>query len=103
MEVLGLYLWLWLLHAVFGAILSLPIIYFGRKRINFHRWELLIFIIPFSAWAILMSTDLSLGKSLANLGEPFYFVWSIPFATLMIGIGPPLAGRPSHTTTHTGP
>lgn len=88
MEIFGLFLWLWLLHAVFGAILAFPIIYFGRKRIHFQRSELLIFIIPFSIWAFLMSTDLSLGKSLANLGEPFYFVWGIPLAAgirVMIG------------------
>lgn len=84
MELLGLLIWLWLIYAFIAGVFAAPIIFFGRKRIHFQRWELLVIILPFVAWAILMFSDLSTGKkSLANLAEPFYFAWAVPLAALI--------------------
>ena len=44
--------------------------------------DLLAFLLPFSVWGALMNAH-SVGKSLANLGEPFFFAFAIPVAALV--------------------
>ena len=62
---------IWSMHAVVGAALAAPILYFGRKRAGWANWQLLALVIPFCMWVVLMLSPLSAGrKSLANLGEP---------------------------------
>jgi hypothetical protein len=87
MEELGLMLLLWSYHVAIAAVLSAPIIFFGRKRVEWRVWELLAGILPFAAWSVLMFSDLRT-KSLANLGEPFYFALGVPVGCLVrVGIG----------------
>jgi hypothetical protein len=80
--------WLWAVHAVIGLVLASPILFFGRKRAQWEWWELLAFVIPYSLWSGLMSSDLAVGKSLANLGECGYISFAVPvvaFIRLWVG------------------
>ena len=77
-------LWIWLVHAVVASVLSAPIVFFGRKRVHWRAWETLVLILPFLCWCLFMFSDLATGrKSLANLGEPFFFALAIPVGALI--------------------
>ena len=79
METAGTLFLIWTMHAVIGAALSAPILFFGRKRIGWASWELLALIVPFFVWVVLMLSPLAAGrKSLANLGEPAYIGLAMP-------------------------
>ena len=80
---------IWLIHVAAGAALSSPILWFGRKRIAWTKWDLLALTIPFCVWLVLMWSPLSIGKkSLANIGEPIYVSFAMPVAAaLLVGIG----------------
>jgi uncharacterized membrane protein len=79
METTGILFLIWLAHAAIGAGLSAPILFLGRKRIGWARWELLALILPFCLWVVLMLSPLSTGrKSLANLGEPVCISLAMP-------------------------
>jgi hypothetical protein len=69
---------LWITHAAIGLALASPILFFGRRRARWEWWELLAVIIPFALWTGLMFSDLSTGKSLANLGECVYISFAMP-------------------------
>ncbi len=88
---------IWLMHAVAGAILSSPILYFGRRRARWSNWQLLGLILPFCVWLLLMLSPLSTGrKSLANIGEPIYISLAMPMAALIrVSIGKRLSERVS--------
>jgi len=84
METLGTLFLIWSAHAVIGIALSAPILFFGRRRIGWGRWELLALIVPFCVWALLMISPLSTGqKSLANLGKPVYISLAMPVLALV--------------------
>jgi hypothetical protein len=83
MEAFRLLITIWLVHVVIAAVPSAPIVYFGRRRVHWQLWELLIFVLPFLVWTALMLSDLSLGKSMSNLSEPFLFALGIPIAALV--------------------
>lgn len=86
-------LWIWFVHAVIGAIISAPIAFLGRKRVHWGFLDLLSFILPFTVWLALMSASSS-GKSLANLGEPFFFSFAIPVAaSIRVIVGPHVEER----------
>jgi len=75
---------IWLIHAGIALILSGPIVFLGRKRVRWRLWELLAVILPFSIWAILMASELSLGrKGLGNLYEAFYLALGVPLAAIV--------------------
>jgi len=75
---------IWFGHAVVGTALAWPILFFGRKRVGWARWELLALTIPFCLWVLLMLSPLSTGrKSLANLGEPIYISFAMPLLALL--------------------
>jgi hypothetical protein len=76
-------LWIWLVHAAIATVLSAPLVFFGRNRVHWRVWELLVLVLPFLVWHVLMLSPLSAGKSLANLGEPFYFAFAAPGAALV--------------------
>jgi hypothetical protein len=84
METVGTLFLIWSVHAVIGAGLAAPILFFGRKRVGWASWQLLVLFIPFCVWAVLMLSPLSTGrKSLANLGEPVYISFAIPVLALL--------------------
>lgn len=84
MEEFGAMMWIWATHAGIAGVLSAPIVFLGRKRVHWRVWELLVLVLPFMVWSGLMFSELSTGKkSLANLGEPFYFAVAIPVAALV--------------------
>src|SRR5688572_2971907 len=73
----------WLVHAAVGATLSAPILWVGRKRIMWTRWELLALAVPFCVWLVLMLSPLADGrKSFANVGEPIYISFAMPLAAV---------------------
>ena len=80
---------IWLLHVVIAGVFTAPIVFLGRKRVHWRAWETVVFVLPFAVWAVLMFSDLSIEhKSLANLGEPFYFAAAVPVAALVrVAIG----------------
>ncbi len=84
MEMFDVIFLVWLMHVVIGAVVSAPVIIFGRKRVHWHAWELAVFVAPFGVWLLLMFSEFSTGrKSLANLGEPFYFSLAVSIAALV--------------------
>lgn len=80
---------IWLMHAAVAIVSTAPVVLLGRKRVHWRPWELTALILPFVVWTALMFSPLATGnKSLANLGEPFYFACAIPLAALLrVGIG----------------
>jgi hypothetical protein len=80
-EPLGL-LQIWAVHSAIGAVLSVPVVLLGRRRVHWGLLDLLAFLLPFAVWVALMNAS-SAGKSLANLGEPIYFGLAIPVAALV--------------------
>lgn len=95
METIGTLFLIWFAHAAIGAVLSAPILFFGRKRVGWARWEWLALIIPFCVWMLLMLSPLSTGrKSLANLGEPVYISFAMPVLALVrVAIGTRITER----------
>ena len=89
MHEFGAMVWIWTMHAVIGAVLCAPIVFFGRRRVQWQWWELAAFIVPFLVWSALMFSELSTGrKSLSNLAEPFFLSAALPLAAIarvMIG------------------
>ena len=75
-------LWIWFVHTLIGAVLSAPVVFFGRKRVHWGLFDLTAFLLPFAVWANLMNSSM-FSKSLANLGEPFFFSFAIPLAALV--------------------
>lgn len=71
--------WLCSVAAAISVVLSLPLLYLGRRRARWRLWESMGFILPFCIWGVWMMLDGS-GKSLANLSECF-----------IISLAPPLA------------
>jgi len=81
-------LFLWIMHAAIAAVLSAPIVFFGRRRVHWYSWEVLSLVLPFSVWLLLMFSDLSLGKSIANFGESLLISLAVPAAALVrVAIG----------------
>ena len=70
-------LWIWFVHTLIGAVLSAPVVFFGRKRVHWGLFDLTAFLLPFAVWANLMNSSM-FSKSLANLGELFFFSFAIP-------------------------
>lgn len=84
MEEIGAIFLIWLTHAGFAGVLSAPVVLLGRRRVHWRAWESLVLVLPFTIWSVLMFSELATGKkSLANLGEPFYFAAAIPVAALI--------------------
>jgi hypothetical protein len=86
---------IWLVHTAIALSLSAPILFFGRKRVHWHSWELLAVILPFAVWAILFASPLSVGrKSLVNLVEAVFLSIGVPMAALVrLGISSWLSER----------
>ena len=97
MDNLVLISFLWLVHFGSAAVLTAPIVFFGRRRVHWQWWELSAFIVPFAVWALLMLSGLSTGKkSLANLAEPFYFSVALPVAAaIRVSVGTRVQERAS--------
>jgi hypothetical protein len=80
---------IWLIHAGIALILSAPVLFFGRRRVQWRRWELLVVILPFTAWLLLMASQFSVGrKGVANIEEAFILALGVPIvAVLRVVIG----------------
>jgi hypothetical protein len=81
---------IWLIPTGSAAVVSLPIIVLGRRRVQWRAWELLALILPFCVWLVLpyCFPQPSTAKGWGNLAEPFYFNIGIPVAALLrVAIG----------------
>ncbi|HEY5911121.1 MAG TPA: hypothetical protein VJA21_11010 [Verrucomicrobiae bacterium] len=83
MGVLGTLLLLWSTHAVIAAAMAAPVLFLGRKRIDWANWELLALIIPFCVWVVLMLSPLSIGRKPTNLVEPLFVSFAMPVVALL--------------------
>jgi len=80
-------LFLCLCSATIAVVLSAPIVFFGRRRVDWQVWEVLAFVLPFAVWCFLIALHDG-GKSLSNLVEPILISLGIPVAVglrLIIG------------------
>ena len=74
---------LWCVHGSLAALLTLPIVYLGRKRVQWSPCDLLCFVLPFCAWLCLTLSGAS-GKTYINLlTEPLYLTLAIPIAAIL--------------------
>jgi hypothetical protein len=83
MEIVPFVIVTWLIHVGIAAVLSAPIVFFSRKRIHWHRYELLVFVIPFAIWFALCGFTGIRSKTLSNAAvEPAMFSLAVPIAAL---------------------
>lgn len=84
METVSVLFSIWGIFTAPAGVVTGIIVFLSRRRVDWKAWEAVVFILPFGAWALLMISDLSLNqKSLANLGEPLYFIAGIPIAAIV--------------------
>jgi hypothetical protein len=70
---------LWLIHAILGAALTAPILFLGRKRVGWAKWQWLMLMVPFCLWVLLMASPLPAGRrSLTCLGTPIFISLGMP-------------------------
>ncbi len=74
------------MHAGAAAILSLPIVLIGWKRVHWYYWELLAFVLPFAVWWAISCLG-HFPKGLGNLIEPMYVSLVLPLGALVRVIG----------------
>ena len=87
MESVAIIVSAWILQTVVAAAPTVPVVFFARRRVHWGAWELLAFVLPFLAWALLMFSDLSTGrKSLSNLIEPAILGIAIGVAAIVRAI-----------------
>lgn len=66
------------------AIVTVPIIAMGRRRVDWRFWECSGLVLPFACWGVLMDLAVAdLPKSLANVAEPLYFAPAVPIAAMI--------------------
>ena len=73
--------YLWLVHVVVTSPVVAPLVWLTRRRVQWHVWELAVFIVPYGVWFGLMNAGLR-PKTLANLGESFYISAAIVVAAI---------------------
>jgi hypothetical protein len=73
---------LWLGHGVITLPVVIPVIWFTRRFVHWHWWELTVFVVPFAGWLALMLSG-ALPKTLANLGEAAYVSTVIVVAVIL--------------------
>ena len=79
--------WLWLVHVLLTIPVVAPTAWLARRRITWHRWELLMFVVPFGLWLALMFSNWR-PKTLANLGECVFISMAICVAIVIrAGLG----------------
>ena len=81
-DLLMMMLIIWGYHVFVAGVVAAPILYFGRKRVHWEKWELVAFVIPFAIWSIAILID-GEGKTLSNLGECQVISIAIPVAALI--------------------
>jgi hypothetical protein len=76
-------LFIWVEYACFASLASAPIFYLGRHRTRWNSVDFLALVLPFGVWLGLLLALGGVGKSLANLCEPFVFCAAVPVAALI--------------------
>jgi hypothetical protein len=86
-EAIGGIFVLWMMHVAVALILTMPLIYLGRKRANWQTYDLLAFVLPFLVWGFCMVID-GKGKTLSNGIESIFLSAAVPFGAIVrIAIG----------------
>ncbi len=70
-----------------------PVWFFGRRRVQWSRWDLAVILLPFAVWAVLNMIN-DTGKSLSNLVEA---LWLGCFAALAPIVRVVVGGRVNQT------
>lgn len=73
---------LWGSHAIPIAVVSVPVWFFGRHRVEWWWADFAVGVLPFALWATLMLHD-GTGKSLANVVEGVWLGCVIPVSALV--------------------
>ena len=81
-------LYLWSIYVGIGVVLTAPVVFLTRRRVEWQWWDLAGFILPFWVWMWLM-TNSSRPKSLANLGE----IGNLLIALAAVAVARALLGR----------
>jgi hypothetical protein len=80
-ETANLFLVTWLLYLVPLLVVTVPVWFYGRRRVQWNRWDFAIILMPFAVWTALMIAN-DTGKSLSNLVEALYLGCIAPFAPI---------------------
>lgn len=56
--------------------------FFGRRRVQWNRWDFALVVLPFAVWMALMMVNSS-GKSISNLAEAFWLGCAAPLAPII--------------------
>jgi len=85
METVQLYLYFWLVQLVYLVIPTALVFWFTKKIAHYEVWECLVFILPFSTWAI---TNLNhhRPRGFANFNDWLPLVIVIPIFMIIRGI-----------------
>jgi hypothetical protein len=72
----------WGLYLVPFLLVGGPVWFFGRRRVQWNRWDFALVLLPFAVWIALMMANHA-GKSFANLGEAFCLGCVAPLAPII--------------------
>jgi hypothetical protein len=84
--------YLWLAHVLITSPVVAPLVWFTRRRVQWHVWESAVFVAPFGVWLALIYFG-SQPKSLANLAECYIISCAIAVAALVQALFGKLPGN----------
>jgi hypothetical protein len=82
MEAVWLSLVVWWLYLMPLLPVAALIWFFGRRRVQWCRWDFAVVLVPYIVWIVAMMFD-DAGKSLSNLVEAFYLGCSASLAPII--------------------
>jgi len=72
----------WGLYLVPFLLVGGPVWSFGRRRVQWNRWDFALVLLPFAVWFTLMMAN-DTGKSLSNLAEALYLGCMAPLSPII--------------------
>jgi hypothetical protein len=79
LEPIGFLILIWFAHLIPLLVVSVPVWFFGRKRVKWNGWDFAIVVLPFAVWGALMLVS-DLGKSVSN---GLIIGWILPIAPII--------------------
>ncbi len=73
----------WSVHAIGAIFLSLPLVYFGRRRVEWSVCDFCWLVLPFCVWLGLMYSGLAEKSYINYIEEALYLTLAIPIATAL--------------------
>jgi hypothetical protein len=87
MDLLAGILMIWITPAVIAVVISAPIVYLSRNRVDWHPAYLIAFVVPFVLWLLAPLLFPSHGKSMTNFAvEVGAITLSLPIILLFRAI-----------------